>query len=814
MVGRIGGRLKGVEEISCSKGEQACDSAFGPENPTMRVALLCAFLGAIAAQNEVATNKKAEIPPLPTKSARTQRYKFTAQLREDAKHLNSSGRIEFDNPSPAVITDLEFHLYWNGWKNTSATFLREQTRGVGRRADRRVRDNNYAALDVKSLKLVAAGAPRDGAIPNITNPVDLLANAKFIAADDQNSEDETVMRVALPSPLAAGESLAIEVEFENVVPRVIARTGRKDDFVFFAHWYPQLGVYEKQAGGNWGWNTHQFHANTEFFGEYANYDVTFILPSRYEARVGSTGKMVEGPVRDNNTVKFRFIQNDVHNFAWTADPEFIVEKRKFEAAEVERDPKYAAERDRVAKATGLPPEELKLTDVDVTILLQPEHADQADRHFRAVSEGLRWYGLWYGRYPYETVTVVDPRYGSGSGGMEYSTLFTAGTRISPSPNVFTPESVTIHEFGHQHFYGLIGSNEFEHAWMDEGFNTYSTARTLAIAYGDQWAETALGPHHRAAGIPVLNLTNARNGVEKLLTLQSFTYPIFEESEGFAILPDDPATRWWRDLPFLTYVPQRIPPVAEVRRGHVGRSPKADRLNRPSFTYIDGGAYGNNSYYKPATLLHTLERVAGPEKWARVMRAYCARNRFRHPKPEDFFQILLEFAGPEIDGAPLEKFITQTFGGSNTLDFAVGNITNAELKKPRGFFGRGADRKLVTDKDGSSAGAGITEKKLYESEFTIIRNGEIEWPVEVEWKREGESPKREIFDGVERWWRKTLPPGPKIEWVRVDPEEKLQIDTDFNNNYYSVDGDGRATMRWTLRALLSAQTQLQFFGSIR
>lgn len=763
-------------------------------------------------QNDPITKNNA-IPPLPTKSAQTQRYKLDARLREDAKLLLASGKIEFDNPSPGVVTDLEFHLYWNAWRNSQSSFLREQSRGTGRRADRRIRDNNYGSIEIKSLKLVAAGSPRDGVIPAIATPVDLLPNAKFVAPDDQNADDETVLRVALPAPIAAGESVVVEVEFENDVPRVVARTGRKDDFVFFVHWYPQLGVYEKRADGSWGWNTHQFHANTEFFGEYSNYDVTLTLPSRYGGRVGATGKMVEGPSRTENAVRFRFLQNDVHNFAWTADPDFIVEKRRFDAAEAERDPKYAAERDRVAKATGLPAAELKLTDVEITILLQPEHADQAERHFRATSEGLRWYGLWYGRYPYETLTVVDPAFGSGAGGMEYPTLFTAGTRNSPSPNAFTPESVTIHEFGHQHFYGLIGNNEFEHAWLDEGLNTYSTARTLAIAYGEETAETGFDTFY-FSGKPVLNLTNPNNGAGKLFTLRAFALPTLREAEGFPILTDSPFLKYWRELPFLTYADQRVPPVEQLRTGYLSRGPKLDRMNRPSYTYVDGTAYGNNSYYKPATLLVTLERIFGPEKWARFMRAWCARNRFRHPKPEEFFATLIEFGGAEIDGAPLERFLQQTFGDSITLDYAIGNITNNALAKPAGFFGHGAERKLVTGAEKSQTDGSYVEKQLYETEFTVVRNGEIQWPVEVEWKREGESPQRDRFDGVERWWRKSLPPGPKLEWVRVDPDRKLMIDSDFSNNYHNVAGDGLPAMRWTLRALLAAQTQLQFFGSIR
>ena len=55
---------------------------------------------------------------------------------------------------------------------------------------------------------------------------------------------------------------------------------------------------------------------------------------------------------------------------------------------------------------------------------------------------------------------------------------TAGTRWLALARVTTPEGVTVHEAGHQFWYGIVGNNEFEDAWMDEGFNTFSTARAV------------------------------------------------------------------------------------------------------------------------------------------------------------------------------------------------------------------------------------------------------------------------------------------------------------------------------------------------
>jgi hypothetical protein len=61
--------------------------------------------------------------------------------------------------------------------------------------------------------------------------------------------------------------------------------------------------------------------------------------------------------------------------------------------------------------------------------------------------------------------MVDPPFRTGSGGMEYPTLFTAGTRVLPSTNQLSPEGVIVHEFGHGYWYGLAANNEFEAAWL-------------------------------------------------------------------------------------------------------------------------------------------------------------------------------------------------------------------------------------------------------------------------------------------------------------------------------------------------------------
>src|SRR5262249_23639734 len=149
-----------------------------------------------------------------------------------------------------------------------------------------------------------------------------------------------------------------------------------------------------------GWNCHQFHAATEFFSDYGVYDVSLTVPGGWI--VGATGLERNRDDNTDGTTMHRFRAEDVHDFVWTTSPDFLERLARFE------DP-------------NLPPVEMRL-------LLQPEHADQADRHFEATRTTLRYYGEWYGAYPYGHITIVDPAWQSNTGGMEYPTLFTAGTR--------------------------------------------------------------------------------------------------------------------------------------------------------------------------------------------------------------------------------------------------------------------------------------------------------------------------------------------------------------------------------------------------
>jgi aminopeptidase N len=263
-----------------------------------------------------------------------------------------------------------------------------------------------------------------------------------------------------------------------------------------------------------------------------------------------------------------------------------------------------------------------LPRVEMRLLLQPEHAGQEARLFEATAAALRYYGEWFGPYPYDQLTIVDPAFQSGSGGMEYPTLFTAGSRwIAPS-RVTQPESVTVHEAGHQFWYGIVGSNEFEHAWLDEGFNTFSTARVL---------DEAAFPNHLALRF------------------------------------------------FGGFIPWVIDDIRLARATDGNRltgyreNAEADAQATPTFRYWPGTATFI-SYNKTALWLHTLERHLGWPGLQRIMATYFDRWKFRHPQPSDFFAVV-----NDVTGRDMRWFFDEVYRSSNVFDYGVQSFTSTQVR---------------------------------------------------------------------------------------------------------------------------------------
>ncbi len=638
---------------------------------------------------------------------------------DDEGVIHGRETLRWRNTSSVPVEDLQVHLYLNAFASNRSTFMVES--GGQLRGDE-FDEERWGYVEIESISLPGG--------------TDLKPVEQYIAPDDGNPDDRTVVRYPLPEPLPPGAWIDVEIEFESRLPDVFARTGIHGDFVLAGQWYPKIAVFE-DAGARGraepGWNAHQFHANSEFYADFGDYEVTLTLPDRYQGKIGATGKMQGEPVVAGGNVTVTFAQAGVHDFAWTADPGYLVLTERFDpVADVPEEL-----RRRWTATLGLSAEEIALSPVEITLLLRPENAAQAGRYFRSAKEAIRGYGLRLGAYPYETLTLVDPAWGAlGAGGMEYPTFITLATHpLLTWPmfdEVHAPELVTIHEFGHQFFQGMIASNEFEESWLDEGINSYYEMEVME----DEYAPYAL----RLPGV--------------------FATSAFEQ-----------------------------------QRASIAGGGYSDPVAAPSWGFLIGDSYFQNSYPRPAVTLRHLENLLGPETYHRAMRSFFQRWQFGHPSTADF-----EAAIEGVAGIDLDWFFDQALHSTRTLDYAVRRVSAKELRDPSGFAWQDGERiELDPDdeedgedgedsEDGDEEDGEDDEPEQWESVVVVFREGEFIHPVTVEMTFDDGRVLRRQWDGDTRWARWTFRGPAEIESAEVDPDGLLALDVDRLNNGRSAEAD--------------------------
>jgi hypothetical protein len=651
---------------------------------------------------------------LPTQSDRIVRYAMNVTLDTKTNTISGTETLEWKNTTGKPQQDFPFHLYHNAWENNRSTFAKENGYQMGRLGTDR---DDYGYTNVKSVKVVDAWGETD-----------ITDSFHYIQPDNGDTDDQTVCEVHSMRPVYNGRSITFKIEFETKQPLPVARTGAIRDYHFVAQWFPKIGVWWNNA-----WNCHQFHATTEFFADYGVYDVKITIPQGYV--IGATGGVPKS-IEENkdSTSTYNFYQEDVHDFAWVTSPDLVPTVRKFRHVGMEE-----GER---------PDRHHPLKEVTVILLTQPQHDNMIERYFTATFNALRYYGEWYGEYPYDAITVVDPAMGSSSGGMEYPTLFTGGAnRYSPKESS-SPEGVTVHECGHQWWYGLIGNNEFEEAWLDEGFNTYSTDRVMNTAW-----------------------------------------PSFNPSRYFF---GGPGAGSYVGIPYVV----REVPSSRLGPGdsQLRRFGKNDVMARSGWEYY--WTYGLNSYTKPALSLVTLERYLGEEMMYRVMRTYHHRFRFKHPTSEDFIKTV-----NDVSGKNMSWLFANTWFSSNLFDYSIDRVNNRRIPAPTGFF---------TSNGKQSEAAPAT--KTYECEVVVKREGEAIAPVDILVVFKDGSLRREGWDGQYRWKKFTYYTDSPISYAIVDPESKLAMDINGNNNSKAVREPGYrslAARKYASKWMFWVQNYLEF-----
>ncbi len=686
--------------------------------------LICFFVFILLSQSSIASLSKHIV-----------NYDIKAELVPDEKAVHGTQTLIWLNDSEDSITELQFHLYLNAFKNNLSSFMKE-SKGSHRgfKADM----ENWGYIDVEKIQI------KDGP--------DLTPTMEYIQPDDGNEDDRTVMKVSLPQPIPPQGTMTLDIEFYSKLPKVFARSGFYENYFMVGQWFPKIGVWWKGE-----WNCHQYHLNSEFFADYGIYKVEITAPEEYV--VGATGRRIEELQNDDGTKTYIHYQEDVHDFAWTACPDYVEHREQF----ILEDPPV---------------------DTEMILLIHRTHMNHKERYLSSLKHAIEFYSQNYGPYPYPTITLVDPAPGAfGAGGMEYPTLFTGMTFRWLPEGLRMPEMVTIHEFGHGYWYGIVGSNEFEEAWLDEGINSYSEAKAMAKYYGEEGSMIDLW--------------------------------------GMKISDD---------------VMQR----AQI----IGMS-KLDPIVKKSWEYYSFGTYAGNSYQKASLMLLTLENFLSEEVMKKIMKTYFERWQFKHPTSSDFVEVAEEvsdqdlswffdqilYSPDKLDYAIRKIKSEKVREPEGILEDTEAEVIELEAKdmgkEPEEENVEKAIEDIETkdeeevkdeegekdneDEEGEENEEEAEKEKIYRSEVVVVRKGELFFPQEILIIFEDSEEIWEEWDGKERWKRFVYYKPHKIKSAQVDPEHKVLLDVNFTNNSLMREPNRAFPLKCAMRLMCTFQTILSLIS---
>jgi hypothetical protein len=645
-----------------------------------------------------------------TLSNRVVAYSIDAEL-DPVKHtIVGKQALSWRNRSAQPVCSIYLHLYLNGFEGPGSTFMTEQRaseRGLRSGVDTRDGEFGYIRLD----KVTQGGA---------------AARWTFVQPDGGPKTDRSVVRIDLPQPVAPGATTTLDIAFFDQLPRVVARTGYYGSFHLVAQWFPKVAVLElpgERGATAPRWNAHEFHLHSEFYADFGSYDVRLTVPKGYT--VGATGALAGAPVEKAGKVTHRYVQHDVHDFAWTADKRFAKPLVK----------------------TWQGP----LGPVQVSVLYPPDYASNAQPVLQATIDSLDYFSKTLGPYPYRTATAVIPPHGADeAGGMEYPTFFTADSTAQDAPGTpgrFALDFVTIHEFGHGYFYGILASNEFEEPYLDEGMNEYWDQRMMTARKQD------------------IVLTSP-----------------------------------WMSL---YGIGTRVTPF-EMERVSANLADPADPLGDQAWGRLSSGSY-NTVYSRTATAMRQIEALVGTPAMERAMKLYYARWKFRHPSTADLQAALAEGTGrPDIVDAAFAASIY----GTGRIDDRVASIDSHEVLPLPGYrtykgrhvlVGSKALDKAIDDRRAAWKKAHPGAKDWqgafpYRSIVVVRRDGmAVPQTLRVTF---ADGSKRDMPVTARGNWQRFTFVGPaKAVSAQLDPDDRIRMDMSELNDSRTVEADGRASRRW-------------------
>lgn len=514
-------------------------------------------------------------------------YKIDVQLQDSLHILSGNIEIEYVNNSPDRLDSIYFHLWGNAFQNRRTAFAVQQLREG---------NTKFYFTDDDDL----------GGYSNLNFVVN---GQKAILVIQPNNPDIAVLH--LPKPLESQQKITIQTPFTLKIPASFSRLGHVGESYQMTQWYPKPAVYDAD-----GWHPMPNLDMGEYYSEFGNFDVIITLPVNYivaatgvlqtkaeqnflQEKVKMTNTYLENlsenrlegsqeafPPSSSTLKTIRYTAENVHDFAWFADKRFKVQKGE------------------ITLKSGKP--------VDTWVFFTEFEQDLWKDAIGYVNRAVKFYSDLVGEYPYPHATAVQSALSAGAG-MEYPMI----TVIGEAFNAKGLDIVITHEVGHNWFYGILANNERDHAWMDEGINSYYEKRYVATYYNEKDVMFSL-PDIIQKGS---NLT-------------------FDE---------------------LTYLWQ-----ARHQRDQAPETTSND------FNTIN---YYLSAYEKPAMALQYLETYTGKDRLDAAMQQYYQQWQFKHPQPFDFREIMEKSTNENL------TWLFDGLLYSNLkLDYAITNIQQSDKYK--------------------------------------------------------------------------------------------------------------------------------------
>ncbi|WP_158861453.1 M1 family metallopeptidase [Lunatibacter salilacus] len=573
-------------------------------------------------------------------------YVLEAKLDESSHTLSGKVTITYTNNSPEELDFVWLHLEQNRFKSDSRGTLTTPIQGNRYSGDV---EGGYTITNVKS---------------QLTKRGSASSNSHLIS--------DTRMQVFLDEPISAkGGQAVISMDFEFKIPeKGMDRMGRLDvndgTIYALAQWYPKVAVFDDVTG----WNIEPYLGAGEFYLGYGDFEYKVTVP--YDHIVVGSGELLNA-----NDVLTKEQQDRMKLAAQSDTTVYIVKPDELKDPTKTR-PKQEGTltwhfRIKNSRDVAFASSKAFIWDaakIDLpsgkTAMAQSAYPSESDgqgawgRSTEYSKASIEHYSSRWHEYPYPVAVNVA----ADIGGMEYPGLNFCSYK-STGASLW---NVTDHEFGHNWFPMIVGTNERRYAWMDEGFNTFINHYS-SLEFNDGEYGSTLNQTRRY--ISWFN-NPSREGID--------TYPDVANTSNLGMI----------------------------------------------------------AYMKPAIgLIMLREYILDHERFDNAFKSYIETWAYKHPQPNDFFNLMENVAGENLNW-----FWRGWFYGTENIDLAIENVVPY-----------GGNKVIILANKG-----GIPMPVLMEITYGDDSKERVKLPVEI-WQRGDQ-------------WNHLLKTNKEVKKVVIDPDKVL------------------------------------------